>query len=148
MAEAASTQDDRAGGVPNAVLYGVLALGVAAIGAAAVFIRLADDAEPMAIAAYRMSVGAAAVGGFALLRARGQFAAIRPRDVGWLVLGGAFLAAHFATWITSLQMTSLANSVFLVTTTPMFVAAGSHCVLRDRVGMLMGAAVALGLGGG
>jgi len=146
--EVASTQSTGPGGVPNAVLYGVMAIGVAAIGAAAIFIRLAGDAEPMAIAAYRMSVGTAAVGGFALLTARHQFAVIRRRDLGWLVLAGAFLAAHFATWITSLQMTSLANSVFLVTTTPMFTAIGSHFVLRDRVGIAMVVAVTLGLGGG
>ena len=128
-------------------LYGVLAMGVAAIGAAAVLIRLAE-AEPLTIAAYRMSVGAVAVGGFALLTARSQFAAIRRADLGWLLLAGAFLAVHFATWITSLQMTSLANSVFLVTTTPIFAAIGSHLFLRDRIGIPMSLAVAFSLGGG
>jgi drug/metabolite transporter (DMT)-like permease len=41
---------------------------------------------------------------------------------GWLaVLSGACLAAHFATWITSLQYTSVASSAALVATTPLWV---------------------------
>ena len=134
-------------GVSNAALFGALALGVAAIGAAAIFIRLAD-ADALTIAAYRMVVGAGAVGAFALLTARRQFAAVRRADAPWLLLAGAFLAAHFAAWIASLQLTSLANSVFLVTTTPVFAALGSHFAMRDRVGALMAFAVALSVAGG
>ena len=130
-----------------AVLYGVLAVGIAAIGAAAIFIRLAD-ADAMTIAAMRMSVAAVAVGGLALLTARHQFAAIERRDVPWLVLSGALLAAHFGTWVTSLQLTSVANSVFLVTTTPIFVALGAQALLRERIGILMAAALVLSLCGG
>ena len=133
--------------VSNAALFGALALGVAAIGAAAIFIRLAE-ADAMTIAAYRMVVGTAVVGAFALVTARCQFAAIRREDGPWLLLAGAFLAAHFAVWITSLQLTSLANSVFLVTTTPVFAALGSHFVVRDRIGALMAFAVVLSVAGG
>ncbi|MCE2470257.1 MAG: hypothetical protein J4F32_07095, partial [Dehalococcoidia bacterium] len=93
-------------GVSNAALFGTLALGVAAIGAAAIFIRLAE-ADALTIAAGRMVVGAGAVGAFALVTARGQFAAIRREDAPWLLLAGAFLAAHFAAWIASLHLTSL-----------------------------------------
>ena len=130
-----------------AILYGVLAVGIAAIGAAAIFIRLAD-ADAMTIAAMRMSVAAVAVGGLALLTARHQFAAIERRDVPWLALSGVLLAAHFGTWVTSLQLTSVANSVFLVTTTPIFVALGAQVLLRERVGVVMAAALVLSLGGG
>ena len=130
-----------------AVLYGVLAVGIAAIGAAAIFIRLAD-ADAMTIAAMRMSVAAVAVGGLALCTARHQFATIGRRDVPWLVLSGALLAAHFGTWVTSLQLTSVANSVFLVTTTPIFVALGAQVLLRERAGVVMAAALVLSLCGG
>ena len=134
-------------GASNAALFGALALGVAAIGAAAIFIRLAE-ADALTIAAGRMVVGAGAVGAFALVAARGQFAALRWEDAPWLLLAGAFLAAHFAAWIASLHLTSLANSVFLVTTTPVFAALGSHFAMRDRVGGLMAFAVALSVAGG
>lgn len=132
---------------PPAVLYGVLAVGIAAIGAAAIFIRLAA-ADAMTIAAMRMSIAAVAVGGLALFTARHQFATIERRDVPWLVLSGALLAAHFGTWVTSLQLTSVANSVFLVTTTPMFVALGAQVLLRERIGVVMAAALVLSLCGG
>ena len=65
-----------------------------------------------------------------------------------LVLSGFFLAAHFALWITSLSLTSVASSLLLVTTAPVFVALASHLWLRERIGRLTAAAVALTLAGG
>ncbi len=46
---------------------------------------------------------------------------------------GAILAIHFATWITSLSQTSVASSVILVTSHPLFVAIISHYVLKERL---------------
>ena len=128
-------------------LYGRLALGVASVSLGAIFIRLADT-EPMTVAAYRMLIAAAVVAVPTLLTARRQLFALRRSDLSWLVLSGLFLAAHFASWITSLSLTSVASSVLLVTTTPLFAAFGSHFLLGDRVGKTMALAVALSLGGG
>lgn len=47
------------------------------------------------------------------------------RDFAALGAGGAFLALHFATWIASVNMTTVAASVLLVATTPVFVAIAS-----------------------
>jgi drug/metabolite transporter (DMT)-like permease len=55
-------------------------------------------------------------------------------DIGWLVLSGLFLSLHFAFWITSLKYTSVASSVVLVTTHPIFVGIGSWLFLRERLG--------------
>jgi drug/metabolite transporter (DMT)-like permease len=48
---------------------------------------------------------------------------LRARHAAPTLLAGALLAVHFATWITSLAYTSVAISVSLVSTTPLFVAA-------------------------
>ena len=129
------------------VLWGWIAIGVASVSAAAIFIRLADT-EPLTFAAYRLSLGAALVAVPTLLRARPQLRALRRADMPLLVLSGLFLAAHFVSWITSLSLTSVASSVLLVTTAPVFVALASHLWLRERVGWLTAAAVALTLAGG
>ena len=129
------------------VLWGWIAVGVASVSVAAIFIRLADT-EPLTFAAYRLSLGAALVAVPTLLRARPGLRALRRADMPLLVLSGLFLAAHFVLWITSLSLTSVASSVLLVTTTPVFVALASHLWLRQRVGRLTAAAVALTLAGG
>ncbi len=50
----------------------------------------------------------------------------------YLLLSGLFLAVHFATWISSLEYTSIASSVVLVTTTPIWVAIFSPIVLKEK----------------
>jgi drug/metabolite transporter (DMT)-like permease len=57
------------------------------------------------------------------------------KDVGWLILSGSFLGFHFASWIASLKYTSVASSVVLVTTNPIFVGIGSRVFLKERLGL-------------
>lgn len=54
---------------------------------------------------------------------------------GFVVSGvaGLFLALHFGTWITSLELTTIALSVLLVSTTPIFVALVAPWLLRERL---------------
>jgi drug/metabolite transporter (DMT)-like permease len=58
---------------------------------------------------------------------------------------GVFLALHFVTWFTSLRYTSVASSVVIVTTQPVFVVIGSWLFFREKVPRLalMGGALAL-----
>jgi len=49
-----------------------------------------------------------------------------------LVLGGIFLGFHFASWITSLEYTSVASSVVLVTTAPLWVALSCPALLEGK----------------
>jgi drug/metabolite transporter (DMT)-like permease len=51
------------------------------------------------------------------------------------------LALHFATWITSLAHTSVAASVVLVSTNPVFVGLASHLLLRERLSQRLVAAL-------
>ncbi|MPQ98484.1 EamA family transporter [Modestobacter sp. I12A-02628] len=79
-------------------------------------------APVLAIAFWRNAAGAAALLPVLLTRERGTLAGLRPRDLRSSVLGGVLLAAHFAAWLPSLSMTTVAASVALVTTTPIWTA--------------------------
>ena len=58
-----------------------------------------------------------------------------------------FLALHFATWIASLDFTSIANSVVLVTLTPVWLALWAVVALRQPPGLRTWLAVGLALAG-
>ena len=131
----------------RAVPYGGLALGVASVSVAAILIRLADT-EPLTVAAYRMGIAALVVSTVTLATAPGQLRRLTTTDMPWLLLAGAFLAAHFAAFIASLDYTTVASSVLLVTVAPIFVALGSHWGLRERVGTTVALALLLSVAGG
>ena len=57
-----------------------------------------------------------------------------PRQFVIPALAGVSLAAHFATWIPSVNLTSIASSVLLVSTTPIFVAIVARVAFDDRLG--------------
>jgi drug/metabolite transporter (DMT)-like permease len=59
---------------------------------------------------------------------------MKPRDFVMPAIAGFFLALHFATWITSLDLTTIAASVLLVSTTPIFAAAAGRLLLGERIG--------------
>ena len=128
-------------------MHASLALGVASVSVAAILIRLAD-AEPLTVGAYRMGIAALLVSAYSLVMARDQLRRLNCADLPWLLAGGGLLAVHFAAFISALDLTSVASSVFFITTAPLFVAVGSHWVLRDRLTPAMTAALVLSLGGG
>ncbi|MDQ3939764.1 MAG: DMT family transporter [Actinomycetota bacterium] len=107
----------------------LLAVGVAGASISAILIRYARDAEPLAISFWRCAAGAATLLPFA----RRRLGSITGRQAGLCLLTGAFLAVHFGTWITSLELTSIAASVLLVTSSPVFVALLSWWLLKDRL---------------
>ena len=129
------------------MLYVWVGVGVLSVSLASIFIRLAD-APPLTVAAYRMAIATAIVGVTAGIAGRGGFSAVRRSDIPLLTGSGIFLAAHFAFWITSLAHTSVASSVLLVTTTPVFVAVTAHFTSPDKVGRLTALAVVVSMAGG
>jgi drug/metabolite transporter (DMT)-like permease len=76
----------------------------------------------LAIAFWRNAAGAALLLPVLLLRERSTLHGLRPRDLVSSVVAGLFLAAHFAAWLPSLSMTTVAASTALVTTTPIWTA--------------------------
>jgi drug/metabolite transporter (DMT)-like permease len=111
---------------------GVLALGVLAVSTGAIFVRLAA-APALATAAYRVGLATLALAPLALARTRPELKRLSAGDGMLAVAAGACLALHFATWIASLDYTSIANSVVLVNTNPLWVGLLAPLVTHDAV---------------
>jgi len=119
-----------------------LAVAVVAISWSAILVRMAA-APALAIAFYRMLFSTAALAPTGL-RVGGPTSR---RDLGLATLAGALLGLHFAAWISSLDYTTVASSVMLVTTQPLFTAVLGPFILGERVGVRGAVAVMLSLAG-
>lgn len=130
--------------------YVALLSGVVAVSFAAIFIRLAQDktAPSLVLAAARLSVATAVLTPLVVHHHRAELRRVARRDLLWAGLSGAFLAIHFATWITSLEYTAVVNSVTLVTTSPLWVALLAPLVLRERLNRATLLGIVLAIGGG
>lgn len=127
----------------------VLGVGVAIVSTASILIRFAqaDGASSAIIAAGRLTIAALVMAPFALSRAGPELRRIRQKDVFLCAVSGLLLAAHFWTWIASLEHTSVANSTALVTTNPIWVALLSAWLLREKPGRVQITGIALTLVG-
>lgn len=119
--------------------YVVLAIGILAVSTAAIIIRFAQDegVPSILIAASRLMIAALALSPVTMRRYRLQLQNLSRRDILLAVLSGIFLAAHFATWVTSLEYTSVLISVVLVTTSPIWVALLEVFILRAQLNKLI-----------
>lgn len=107
------------GGGARAAPYVVLGIALLAVSGGAIFARLAE-APPLAIAAWRVGLALLVVMPFAVA---GIVEAGSSKRARALAAGaGTLLAAHFGTWITSLEYTTVARSVLFVCTAPIWVA--------------------------
>ncbi len=122
----------------------VLVLALVGVSFGSIFVRLAA-APALAVALWRMTFAAALVFPMATIRRRRGQTAARPL---LLAAGaGVLLALHFATWISSLDYTSVARSVLLVNTAPVFVALIAWTIGRDLPTRRTWGAIALALAG-
>jgi len=123
-----------------------LGAGVVVLSFASIIIKV-TPAPSIVIAALRLAFAALVVTPFFWWRLPARRAELA--GVPWLplALSGLLLAAHFALWIESLKRTSVASSVVLVAMNPIFVAALSPLVLREKVSWRIVLAVVLGVVG-
>jgi drug/metabolite transporter (DMT)-like permease len=142
---------------------------IAAVGfssLSSLLVRL-STAPPLAVAAWRMLLSAALVvpivGAGMWREVRGGRTPQQRRDarhgvarsLPLIVASGVFLSLHFATWITSLGMTSVAHSTVLVTMHPVIVLAAGSIFLGEAAGrgrtvaaiVAVGGAILLSFGG-
>jgi drug/metabolite transporter (DMT)-like permease len=112
--------------------YLALIIGTLAVSTGAIFARLAD-APALVIAAYRVGIASLVLAPFAIWKARDEILGLSKRDLKLAVTSGFFLALHFATWISSLDYTSVANSVVLVNTNPLWVGLLTPLIAKERV---------------
>lgn len=133
-------------GVSSPIIPAQVALvaGVLAASTASPLIRLAQaEASSLAVAAWRLTLASLIVAPVALSARRAELKSLSRRE-WFLALGAGFLlAVHFATWISSLALTSVAASVVLVSTNPLFVGLASHLFLKERLTRWLGAGLAV-----
>lgn len=123
--------------------WSVLAVGVCAASVSAILIRYAKGIDGVAVSFWRCAAGAVVLAPFAIPGIRRMSA----RDLLIPAAAGVCLAAHFATWITSVNMTSIASSVLLVSTTPIFVAMTARWVFNERLGTIGWFGIGLAMAG-
>jgi drug/metabolite transporter (DMT)-like permease len=113
----------RAIGRPHAVDLLLLVVAIVAVSFSAPLVREAA-APALVIAFYRNFFASAVLVPFAAVRQRDEVKRLRTdkqaRQLS--MLAGVALAAHFATWVPSLSFTSVASSVALVATQPIWAA--------------------------
>ncbi len=119
--------------------------GVVAVSFAAVFVRL-SDATSMITAMYRL-LFAAAMTLIVIIFKRQGFQKISPGDGILAVVAGFFLALHFYSWFTSLELTTVASSTVLVTMQPLFIFIGAYLFLKERVALAQLLATLIALAG-
>lgn len=121
----------------------LLLIGSLMASSAAIWIRFLPGVSPISIGFIR--VAGAAIIFFPLFWREWRRQCIPWREFRYSALAGIALALHFATWITSLRYTTVAHSVLLVATHPIFVIAISIGILRIRVArnQIWGALIAM-----
>ncbi|MCF7890640.1 DMT family transporter [Candidatus Bipolaricaulota bacterium] len=128
---------------PKTVL--VMISGVVAVSFAAIFIRL-STAPPLIISFYRMFFSSLIIFFYVSYRGNigGELRKLTRKDLLLLIIAGLLLSFHFAFWVTSLSHTSVASSVVLVTTQPLFIVLIETTFLDKKASkrFLLGIAVA------
>ena len=132
---------------PTIKPYLVISIGIVAVSFASIFIRLAE-APSLVIAASRLTIASLILAPAVLIKSKDELRDLTRQDLLLALLSGLFLGVHFATWISSLEYTSVASSVVFVSTSPMFVGLASHFLLKERVSRRMFAGIAVSVLGG
>lgn len=127
-----------------------LLIAILTTSTASLFIRFAQaEAVPsLVIAAVRLTIATIILAPIALLRYRAELKKLTRSDLTFGIISGVFLAIHFATWISSLEYTSVASSVVFVSTGPLWVAIFSPLLLNERLTRVAIIGLALALVGG
>jgi len=112
--------------------YIAVAVGVISVSTSAVLVKLAYPAPAGIIALYRLSLAVLIMAPYVYVKHRNEFKNIIKKD--WLlsILAGVFLAFHFILWFESLNYTSVASSVVLVTLQPIFAFLGTYLFFKER----------------
>lgn len=125
--------------------YIAIVIGVLSVSTAAVFVKLAESAPASIIANYRLLLAVIIMAPYILLKHRHEFSSISKRD--WLLssFAGIFLAFHFILWFQSLNYTSVASSVVLVTLQPIFAFLGTYLFFKEKftIGAVLSMIIAL-----
>lgn len=106
-----------------------------------------SEAPALVISAYRMLFTTLMLLIPVILNSRTEFKNITKKEYALCTVSGIFLALHFATWISSIKMTTVANSTILVSCSPIFVALANYFITKEKLGRKMAVGISLSLAG-
>ncbi len=127
--------------------YLVLLFGVLVAATSSILVRLAQQsgAPSLVIASWRLIFAAVFLAPLAWKYRGHELRNLHVRDIRLGIAAGLFLAVHLATWIYSLEFTSVASSAALVTTNPLWIALVVYFFYGERLSFqtIIGLAAAL-----
>ena len=127
----------------NFLLAAVGVLGVASSGPLIAATLGATSVSALAIAFWRNAIGAVVMAGPVVVRNPRQFARVTGAEFRWSLAAAVALALHFACFITSLQLTSVAAATALVCLQSGWIAIFQLCRgVRHRWPVLVGLGLA------
>src|SRR4051795_2582803 len=146
---------ERTSAVPRPPLADLplLAVAVVAVSTSGPLMASAAVTVPvLAIAMWRNALSLVVLGPATLLRRRPEVRALGARELKFASGAGLFLALHFATWVPSLDYTSVASATALVATQPVWAALigkarGEHIPRQVWIGIVVALSGALLLTG-
>jgi drug/metabolite transporter (DMT)-like permease len=121
-----------------------LIVATVAVSFSAILIRFADD-DAATIVWLRMGMATVLLAPWVLRDARRHVMPRGPAQTSLVLASGVLLAGHFLLWTASLQYTSIAASVLLVSTHPIIVTPLGRRLLGERVSRRTLVAVAIAL---
>jgi drug/metabolite transporter (DMT)-like permease len=106
-----------------------------------------SEAPALVISAYRMLFTSLMLLIPVLIYNRNEFKNISKKEYILCTVSGIFLALHFASWISSIKMTTIANSTILVSCSPIFVALANYIITKEKLNRKMFAGILMSLTG-
>ena len=128
--------------------YVALFISIVSVSFASIFIvSIQNNVPSLSIALYRLLFTTLLLLPFVLLnkKTRDELGNLSRSTLIIMVGIGLVLAAHFALWITSLGLTSVASSVILVTAHPVLVGPISHFFLKERLSYINSIGITISL---
>jgi drug/metabolite transporter (DMT)-like permease len=119
--------------------YIALLISVVSVSFAAIFIvSVSESVHPLSIAFFRLFFTTLLILPLVIFHRKTRQELLKiPRKTLLIMIGiGVILAAHFALWVTSLDYTSVASSVILVTAHPVLVAPIAHFFFNEKLSLI------------
>ena len=130
------------------LVWGLLAAGVVGVSSAGAILSHVDSVPPLMRASWRLQITVLMLLPFAIWQYRqmeiNEKKKLTEKKTVLILTGsGIALAAHFGTWVTSLDHTSLAHSLLFVTSHPIIIVIGTAIFVRkphslETAGALVG----------
>ena len=130
------------------LVWGLLAVSVLGVSSAGAILSHLDSIPPLMRGSWRLQITVLLLLPFAIWQYRNmeiieKKKLTEKRTILILLGSGVALAAHFGTWITSLDHTSLAHSLLFVTSHPIIIVIGTAIFVRkprklETIGALVG----------